>query len=326
MCLATVDSLAENLRGQRIQGPEGAKCFRVTHGVIPFTSGRYTDQQIPHMFQLRCSIMLSWISFHGQIRNKFAVWTIVKTCQNMDYTPSSIHQQGFTCPFGWLKHVETHMFLVSTAGPPGKSLLLAVAWLPGFGVRASVRFSWLQGGGCCIPFWAAFDPHLWSFLSIPDALAFIVHKNNFCHIQAFVPFNSRISIPRACFIGKQIWAFSLVCFAEPTDFVFLGRTNWGPLANEPAAIGLCEASWVSVNLEGMGMDEHYWRNLTLFCLNTRMFFLWARESSETAGFLKQPPSGGLDQQFWPTSRFNTNWAQLSLWNAQPTTGNLITSV
>jgi len=181
-------------------------------------------------------------------------------------------------------------------------------------------------GGCCIPFWAAFDPHLWSFLSIPDALAFIVHKNNFCHIQAFVPFNSRISIPRACFIGKQIWAFSLVCFAEPTDFVFLGRTNWGPLANEPAAIGLCEASWVSVNLEGMGMDEHYWRNLTLFCLNTRMFFLWARESTETAGFLKQPPSGGLDQQFWPTSRFNTNWAQLSLWNAQPTTGNLITSV
>jgi hypothetical protein len=108
--------------------------------------------------------------------------------------------------------------------------------------------------------------------------------------------------------------------------VFLGRTNWGPLANEPAAIGLCEASWVSVNLEGMGMDEHYWRNLTLFCLNTRMFFLWAHESSETAGFLKQPPSGGLDQQFWPTSRFNTNWAQLSLWNAQPTTGNLTTSV
>ena len=139
MCLATVDSLAENLRGQRIQGPEGAKCFRVTHGVIPFTSGRYTDQQIPQMFQLRCSIMLSWISFHGQIRNTFAVWTIVKTCQNMDYTPSSIHQQGFTCPFGWLKHVETHMFLVSTAGPPGKSLLLAVAWLPGFGLQWDSR-------------------------------------------------------------------------------------------------------------------------------------------------------------------------------------------
>ena len=80
---------------------------------------------------------------------------------------------------------------------------------PWLGFRAS-GFSEIlvaSRGGCCIPFWAAFDPHLWSFLSIPDALAFIVHKNNFCHIQAFVPFNSRISIPRACFIGKQIWGF-----------------------------------------------------------------------------------------------------------------------
>jgi TM2 domain-containing membrane protein YozV len=88
----------------------------------------------------------------------FIPWTDTKhVCrmnhsQNMDYTPSSIHEQGFTCPFGWLKHVETHMFLVSTAGPPGKSLLLAVAWLPGFGVRGSVRFSWLQGGAAVFHF------------------------------------------------------------------------------------------------------------------------------------------------------------------------------